>query len=230
MTFFVTPALRTLIDLALTEDIGNGDPTSEAIFQNHEQAVARLMVKSPLVLCGAPLIEPIVFRVDDTIDITLDKREGSFLFPGDCIATLKGCARSLLMIERTLLNFIQYLSGIATQTRELTALAGPGVRLTDTRKTLPGWRYLAKYAVRTGGGANHRLDLGGGIMIKDNHIDVAGSIDAAVKLVRKGAPHTLQIEVEARTEDEVKQAIAAGAHIVMLDNMPPPLMKTICGR
>jgi len=228
--FFVTPHLNALIDMALTEDIGNGDPTSEAIFRHDEQARARLVAKAPLVFCGGPLVGPVVHRVDGDITFTVHTTEGAARVPGDVLVSLEGSARSLLMVERTLLNFLQYLCGISTGARALVDLAGPKVRLADTRKTLPGFRALAKYAVRVGGCANHRLDLGGGVMIKDNHIDVAGSIAAAVERVRERAPHTLRIEVEARTEAEVREAIEAGADIIMLDNMSPALMAGICER
>ncbi|MBN2725203.1 MAG: carboxylating nicotinate-nucleotide diphosphorylase [Deltaproteobacteria bacterium] len=225
MTFLKTPEVHRIIDAALSEDLSSGDITSEVLFQNGEQAKGILTAKENMVICGLPLIEMIISKLDSEVNIELYVKDGDFIRSGKIIGTIWGDAVSLLSTERTVLNFIQHLSAIATKVRTLRELSD--IQITDTRKTIPGLRYLQKYAVRTGGGVNHRFNTGSGIMIKDNHIDALGSIRECVDRIRKGAPHPLKIEVEVRNFSEARDAIDAGADILLLDNMTNEDMREI---
>lgn len=217
-----TPRTDHLIDLALDEDAGLGDVTSRAIFPPHERSRAIIDAKQDLVVCGLAVAARVFARVDATIKVTPLVRDGQRLKPGAAVLRLEGPTGALLTAERTALNFMQRLSGIATQTRRYAdAVKGTGVRIVDTRKTTPGWRALEKYAVRTGGGFNHRSSLGEYVLIKDNHIAAAGSLTRAVRLCQAAAPHAAKIEVEAKTLAEVKEAVRAGAGVILLDNMTP---------
>lgn len=214
------PAVLRLIDLALDEDLGRGDLTSEAIFDEHATASGTLLAKSELCLSGLDVAQAVFARVDARISSQPLYRDGSLLQAGKPIMRVAGPVRGLLAAERTVLNFVQRLSGIATQTRTyVDALAGTDTRLVDTRKTLPGFRYLDKRAVRHGGAHNHRADLGSGVLIKDNHIVAAGSVTAAIEAVRESAPHSVRIEVEVTNPPQIREALAARADVLLLDNM-----------
>ncbi|HEX3728922.1 MAG TPA: carboxylating nicotinate-nucleotide diphosphorylase [Opitutaceae bacterium] len=216
------PRLDRLIDLALEEDAGLGDITSRAIFAPGHRSRARIDAGQDLVLCGLEAAERVFARVDPALRVAAAAKDGQRLKAGAAVLRVSGPTSSLLTAERTALNFLQRLSGIATLSRRFADAAAPfGVRVVDTRKTTPGWRALEKYAVRCGGCHNHRASLGEHILIKDNHIAAAGSIAAAVKRARAEAPHTAKIEVEAKTLGEVRAALRAGAEVILLDNMTP---------
>ncbi|WP_082780709.1 carboxylating nicotinate-nucleotide diphosphorylase [Cephaloticoccus primus] len=218
----LTPRTDHLIDLALDEDAALGDLTSRAIFPPEHCSRALIKAKQPLVLCGAEIAARVFARVDPRLEVTLTARDGDTLAAGDAVLHITGPTVALLTAERSALNFLQRLSGIATQARRYAqAVEGTGVRIVDTRKTTPAWRALEKYAVRCGGAHNHRFSLGELVLIKDNHIAAAGSLTRAVELCRSAAPHGAKIEVEAATLAQVKEAIHAGAEIVLLDNMTP---------
>ena len=214
-------ALSGLLDRALAEDIGLGDVTTAATVRPDARGRARITVKEEqIVFCGGPLIAPILARCGAQARIDQLAAEGAVLQRGDVAAEIEGLLAGLLIAERTALNFMQLMSGIATKTAEFArAVAGTKARIVDTRKTHPGLRAVEKYAVHIGGGYNHRFSLDSGVLIKDNHIAAAGSVSAAIKLARQSAPHTLKIEIECETHAQLEQAIAAGADIVLLDNM-----------
>jgi len=215
------PPVHRLIELALEEDLGRGDVTSEALIPPDREAVGEVLVKARGVIAGLEVAAAVFRAVDPTLAWEALARDGKAVSPGQAVARVSGRARSILAAERTALNFLQRLSGIATLTaRYVEALRGTRARLTDTRKTTPGWRYLEKMAVRAGGGHSHRLDLAGGILIKDNHLALSGNdIPAAIRAVREQAPHTLRVEVEVTSLAGVEAALAAGAEVILLDNM-----------
>ncbi len=214
------PRTDHLIDLALDEDAGLGDVTSRAIFPAAHRSTAVIEAKEPIVAAGVDVAARVFERVDATVRVTSHASDGDRVKRGARILTVKGPTRSLLTTERTALNFLQHLSGIATLSRRFAdAVAGTGVRVVDTRKTTPGWRALEKAAVRAGGCSNHRSSLGEHVLIKDNHIAAAGSMRRAIALARAEAPHIARIEVEAATLAEVRSALAAGADVILLDNM-----------
>ena len=215
------PPVHRLIELALEEDLGRGDVTSEALIPPDREAVGEVLVKARGVIAGLEVAAAVFRAVDPTLAWEALARDGEAVSPGQVVARVSGRARSILAAERTALNFLQRLSGIATLTaRYVEALRGTRARLTDTRKTTPGWRYLEKMAVRAGGGHSHRLDLAGGILIKDNHLALSGNdIPAAIRAVREQAPHTLRVEVEVTSLAGVEAALAAGAEVILLDNM-----------
>ena len=211
-----------LIDLALEEDAGLGDLTSRAIFPAKHRSRAVIDAKQDLVLCGLEVAAAVFARVDPALKVKRLATDGDCVKKGAIVLRVEGPTASLLTAERTALNFLQGLSGIATQARRYAdAVRGTGVRIADTRKTTPGYRALEKYAVRCGGCFNHRSSLGEHVLIKDNHIAAAGSLTKAVKLCQAAAPHTAKIEVEAKTLAEVKDALRAGADVILLDNMSP---------
>lgn len=231
----LTPRTEHLIDLALEEDTGLGDITSRAIFSTKDRSRAVIDAKQDLVICGLEVAARVFAKTDPAIAVRLLAQDGDRVKKGAVVLQLEGPTASLLTAERTALNFLQRLSGIATQAaRYAAAVEGTGVRVVDTRKTTPGWRALEKYAVRTGGCFNHRSALGELVLIKDNHIAAAGSLTKAVQLCRAAASHGSKIEVEAKTPAEVKEAVRAGADIILLDNMTPAqvaaAVKTIAGR
>jgi nicotinate-nucleotide pyrophosphorylase (carboxylating) len=216
------PRIDTLIDLALEEDAGLGDVTSRAIFPATHTSRGWIEARQGLVVCGLEVATRVFARVDPAIKVTATVEDGEWVKPGKVVLKLKGPTGSLLTAERTALNFLQRLCGIATQSRRYAEAAEPlGLRIVDTRKTTPGYRALEKYAVRCGGCHNHRFSLGEHILIKDNHIAAAGSIKQAVDAARREAPHTAKIEIEAKSLNEVRQALAAGAEVILLDNMDP---------
>lgn len=228
MTLDVRNRSLEIIDLALAEDIGSGDITSNSTVAADRNASASMMVKSSGVVFGVELARDVFARVDDTLEFVERVTDGSRVEPGDIIATVTGNARSILLAERVALNFVQRLSGVATITADYVgATKGTNARIVDTRKTTPGMRVLEKAAVRAGGGHNHRFGLSDGVLIKDNHLAAVGGPDRVTRAVvqaQKQAPHTLAIEVEVTTIAELEEALAAGADIVMLDNMPIDVM------
>ncbi|BCS53029.1 carboxylating nicotinate-nucleotide diphosphorylase [Geobacter sp. SVR] len=220
-------SLDRLIDLALAEDIHTGDITTQAVVPGKRPATARLIAKENMVLAGLFVAERVFHRLSADVCFTACQAEGAPVMKGDLIATIAGDAADLLMGERVALNLLQRLSGIATLTaRFVEAVRGTKVRIVDTRKTTPGLRELEKYAVRQGGGINHRTGLYDGILIKENHIAAAGGIAEAITRARAYIPHTLKIEIETETLAQVDQALAAGADIIMLDNMCLADMRT----
>ena len=227
--------LDKIIELALLEDLSLGDITSDTIFTPENRAKAAIRAKEDLVLCAMDVAETVFHAVDPDVIFTPLKKDGDNVKKGEVVLELTGSTLSILKAERTALNFMQRMSGIATASREYAAIGKKyGVMIVDTRKTQPGLRRLDKYAVRTGGARNHRISLADSVMIKDNHIAAAGSITAAVKKIKDVIGHTPKVEVETTTLDEVKEALTAGADIIMLDNMTPEQIavckKEIAGR
>ncbi len=218
------PRTDTLIDLALEEDAGLGDITSQAIFSSDHVSRARILARQDLVVFGLEVARRVFLRVDPSVTVCLVADDGENVNKGDTVLRAEGPTVSLLTAERTALNFLQRLSGIASLSRRFADAAiqsGHGVRVVDTRKTTPGWRALEKAAVRSGGCFNHRSSLGEHVLIKENHIAAAGSLAEAVKRARAFAPHCAKIEVEVESLREVRQAVESGAEIIMLDNMSP---------
>ncbi len=217
---FDHPSVARLITLALEEDLGRGDVTTLATIPPDRAAQGKITAKADLTVAGLPLVEKILRAVDAAADVRTLSAEGSAVTKGTVVAELWGNAQSLLIAERTLLNFLQHLSGVATLTRRFVeAVAGTKCTIIDTRKTLAGFRLLDKYAVTQGGGVNHRMGLDDGILIKDNHIAVCGGVGAAVRQARSRASALLRIEVECTTLAEVQEALEAQADIILLDNM-----------
>ncbi len=213
-------SVDALIDRALEEDVGTGDITTLTTISEDAIGHGKYIAKEEGVLCGIDLARRVYAKLDSGIVFTAYKKDGEELKKGDIIAEVTGPAISLLTGERIGLNLMQRLSGSATKTREcVRQIEGTRATIADTRKTTPGLRVLEKYAVRVGGGSNHRFNLADGILIKDNHIVAAGGITEAVRRARKNAPHTLKIEVEIETFEQLDEALAAGADIIMLDNM-----------
>ncbi|MGC4107781.1 MAG: carboxylating nicotinate-nucleotide diphosphorylase [Thermomicrobiales bacterium] len=220
--------LEEIVDLALQEDIGTGDVTTLATVPADRMATGVMLAKQDGVISGIEIARFVFARVDPAIKVTPLVADGDRVTNPTPIVRLAGPARSILIGERTALNIMQRLSGVATITAAyVAATAGTSARIVDTRKTTPGMRMLEKHAVRHGGGHNHRFGLADGILIKDNHLAAIGGPDRIVKAIaaaRELAPHTLRVEVEVATLDELDQALAAGADIVMLDNMSTPTM------
>jgi nicotinate-nucleotide pyrophosphorylase (carboxylating) len=213
-------SLDRLIEQALLEDIHTGDITTQAVVPSARPASARLIAKEPLVLAGLFVARKVFLRLNSEVIFTACLVEGSRAAKGDILATIEGDAADLLMAERVALNLLQRMCGIATLTsRYVQAVSGTKARIVDTRKTTPGLREVEKYAVRVGGGINHRTGLYDGVLIKENHIAAAGGIAEAVSRARAYIPHTLKIEIETETPGQVEEALAAGADIIMLDNM-----------
>ncbi len=214
--------VKQLIANALAEDIGSGDITTNSLIDPAQTGSAEILAKEPMVVAGLDVALQVFEELDPGIAIKFRCSDGDELQAGDRIMTVKGCLGTLLHGERTALNFLQRLSGIATHVRPfVAAVSDYPVRLVDTRKTTPGWRVLEKYAVRVGGAANHRMGLYDGVLIKDNHIAACGSIATAVARVRENISHLVKIEVEVSNLDEVAQALHAGVEVIMLDNMKP---------
>lgn len=214
-----------LIKNALKEDINYIDMAADNLLDDNNVSTAKFLAKANGVLCGVDVALR-VFELIDNFEIKKYKNDGDQLKKGDIIAEIKGVTKQLLKGERTALNLIQHMSGIATMTAEAVKLVeGTNATVTDTRKTLPGLRALQKYAVTCGGGKNHRFNLSDAAMLKDNHIDACGSITKAVSTLRSKIGHTVKIEVETRNLDEVKEALTTGCEIIMLDNMDNETMK-----
>lgn len=215
---------------ALREDIGDGDHSSLACIPKTAQGEAKLLVKDHGILAGVEVAKKVCELVDDSLKLDLHIADGACVKPGDVVFHLKGSAQSILAAERTLLNFMQRMSGIATQTKSYVELLdGMHTRLLDTRKTTPGIRYMEKWAVRIGGGLNHRFALYDMIMLKDNHVDFAGGIQQAIERTQAYLKETgkdLKVEIEVRNIDELKQVLAVGqVNRIMLDNFSPELLK-----
>jgi nicotinate-nucleotide pyrophosphorylase (carboxylating) len=209
-----------LIKIALKEDIGSGDITTDNLVDPDFEGKGVIIAKEPFVIAGLDVAGQVFKYLNADVMVISDYIDGDFVKQGDTVATVEGKLRALLLGERTALNFLQRLSGIATCVRAyVDELKNKQVRLVDTRKTTPGWRVLEKYAVRVGGAHNHRMGLYDGVLIKDNHIAACGGIKKAVDRIRTRVSHLVKIEVEASTLDQVKEALTAGADVIMLDNM-----------
>lgn len=222
----LTLDLDDLIRYALKEDIHTGDLTTQACVPDQRPATARLVAKEPFVLAGLQVAARVFTLLDPAVGFEGLAADGTQLQAGAVIARISGDAASLLQAERVALNLLQRMCGVATLTASyVAAVSGTGARIVDTRKTTPGLRMLEKYAVRVGGGINHRTGLYDGILIKENHIAAAGGISSAVSRARSYIPHTLKIEVETETVEQVQEALSAGADIIMLDNMDCATMR-----
>ena len=224
-----SPALTAALEAWLAEDIGRGDLTAAAL--QGQQGQAHWVAKQPGRFCGGPLVQRLFQRLDPGVSLRLLRQDGDAVEAGDCLLELQGPAAALVAGERTALNLAMRLSGIATATAALVAqLEGTGVRLADTRKTTPGLRLLEKYAVRCGGGINHRMGLDDAAMLKENHIAWAGGITAAITAVREQAPWPTAVIVEAETEAQALEAVQAGANGVLLDEFSPKQLKQLVPR
>jgi len=222
--------LSNIIDLALAEDTGHGDVTSEILIPPELQGRASILAKAKGILAGRDVAREVFLRVDPSLKVELLINEGAKLEPGNLIATVSGRVISILKAERVALNFLQRLSGIASQTaRYVAKIEGSTASVYDTRKTTPGLRSLEKYAVRMGGGQNHRMHLGDGILIKDNHLAALRALGMSLKDIvakaKQNTPPNLKVEVEVSTVEEALEVVEAGADIVMLDNMSPDEMR-----
>jgi nicotinate-nucleotide pyrophosphorylase (carboxylating) len=218
--------LNALIREWLAEDLGIGDITSAATIPADHESIGIIHMKDAGVVAGLPMAEAVFRMVDDRLKFRALVSDGARVSHGDVIARVHGNTRSILSGERLALNLLQRMSGIATKTDEFVSqIRDLPVRLVDTRKTTPGHRMLEKYAVRVGGGHNHRYGLSDAVMIKDNHIKAAGGIRQAIRSARQAIPHTMKIEVETESLEQVREAVDAGADIIMLDNMPIPAME-----
>jgi len=211
---------------ALEEDLGSGDPTTEACVDADAVATAHGVAREPVVVCGGPVFARVFGQLDATLTVDIRAAEGSRVNAGARLWTVRGRARSILMGERVALNFVQRMCGIATRTRAFVDAvpAGGRTRIADTRKTTPGLRALERYAVRVGGGRNHRDDLGAAVLIKDNHIVACGGVASAIERARAAAPHCAKIECEVDTLEQLEEALSAKADIVLLDNMSTALV------
>ena len=214
------PLVDRLIDLAIAEDIGSGDITPDSLVAPDLDGRAVVLAKEPLVLAGLQTARQVFTRFDNHIVFETAQKDGDEIQAGEIFIKLAGRLAALLKAERIALNFLQRLCGIATHVRAYMAEVGDSpVRVVDTRKTTPGWRILEKYAVRVGGAANHRMGLYDGVLIKDNHIAACGGVKPAIDRARQDISHLIKIEVEVSTLEEAKQALAAKADVIMLDNM-----------
>lgn len=224
-------AIARLIDLWLAEDVGHGDLTAQTMIEPDERGRFAMNAREPLTVAGIEVAAAVFRRYEPRLDVAVAVRDGDAVASGAVLLTVEGPARGLLTAERTALNIVQHLSAIATETARWVALiAHTKARLIDTRKTTPGLRMLEKHAVTCGGGLNHRLGLDNGVMIKDNHIAVCGGITAAVARARRQLPTLTKIEVECDRLDQVDEALAAGADVIMLDNMSLPDMRAAVAR
>lgn len=227
--------VRRLIEMALEEDLAGGDPTTDALIPDQEQGRAEAVVQAPGVLAGAWVFAQVFTTLDHSVRVELLIADGSHVVPGVKVAAVSGSLASILKAERVALNFLQRMSGIATDTaRYVAAVGGLPVRVVDTRKTAPGMRWLDKYAVRMGGGFNHRLALSDGILVKDNHLAVVRARGEAFKTVvarlRDRASHLLRIQVEVETPEEAIEAVEAGADALLLDQMSLDQMQEVVRR
>jgi nicotinate-nucleotide pyrophosphorylase (carboxylating) len=215
------PIVEQMVALALGEDLGNGDVTTSLCAPEQAVCTARAVAKSRLVVSGGDVFGLVMRTVDASIEVVQHLPDSALAAPEQTILEARGNTAAVLMAERVALNFLQRLSGVATLTRQFVERIPRGAFtvLTDTRKTTPGMRFLERRAVVHGGGRNHRPDLGGGVLIKENHIRAAGSVAEAVRRCRAGAPHPLKVEVEVTNESELREALGAGAEVVLLDNM-----------
>ncbi len=227
----ITFDIQNLIDAALAEDVLTGDPTTDVLIPPGLKGRAALVTRDAGVLAGIDVATAVFERFDPSLHTEALAPDGSSLSPGDILARVSGSVASILKAERTAVNFLQHLSGIATETRRyVDAVAGLDARIVDTRKTTPGLRKLEKYAVTMGGGQNHRQNLADGILIKDNHIEALAlqgiGIGDAVRIAHSGASHTIKVEIEVETIEQLEEVLNAGADLVLLDNMSPEQMRT----
>ncbi len=214
------PLVKEIISLALKEDLGPGDITTDAVIKEKKRAKAKLIAKEEFILAGLPVFKAVFRQLSKDVVFEDLFKEGDLVRYGQVICYVDGPVSVILKAERTALNFLQRMSGIATAVRNFVKkVSHTKVKILDTRKTAPGMRLLDKYAVRIGGGSNHRLGLFDGILIKDNHISAIGSIKEAIQRAKSYAPHTLKIEVEVENLSQLREAIDSGADIVLLDNM-----------
>lgn len=212
---------REIVEQALAEDVGSGDVTTQAVIDDGQQARGVVLAKSHCVIAGLDIASEVFRQLDSAVAITISHPDGSSCEPGTVVAEYRGRAAALLTAERTALNFLQRLSGTATLTRQFVDAAAGRIAVLDTRKTTPLLRTLEKYAVRAGGGVNHRSGLDTGVLIKDNHVRLGGGVARTVERMRTARPE-MRTEVEAQTLDEVDEALRVGAHIVLLDNLSTP--------
>lgn len=224
--------VANIIDLALDEDLGHGDVTTEALIPSDLNGKASVLIKEPGILAGIEIAGKVFQRVDPSLEMEILIKDGTRVQPGDVVATISGGVASILKAERIAINFLQRLSGIATQTAEyVTKTSDFPVDITDTRKTTPGLRFLEKYAVLKGGGKNHRLHLGDGILVKDNHLAALRAMGMSMKEIvlkaKKNAPPGMLIEIEVTSAEEAAEVAAAGADIILLDNMAPGEMRLV---
>jgi nicotinate-nucleotide pyrophosphorylase (carboxylating) len=221
MSVFGQASVRRLIRIALEEDVGRGDVTTAATVGVAVEAVGTIVARHPMVVAGLPIVPVIVEEAGiEAPRIEARCQEGAAVGSETVIGELRGKAAGLLTIERVMLNFLQRMCGVATLTRRyVEAVAGTRAKIVDTRKTVPGWRLLDKYAVVTGGGVNHRFGLDDGVLIKDNHIVASGGIGAAIERARRHAHHLIRVEVECETMAQVDVALASGVDAILLDNM-----------
>jgi nicotinate-nucleotide pyrophosphorylase (carboxylating) len=222
-----------LLDRALEEDVGSGDLTSEIVIDPDRRGSARIEARESLIVCGLELAEEVFRRVDPTLtlEVAPDVTEGSRAAAGDPLLQIRGPYASILTAERTALNFMGRLCGISTQTRRLVDLVAHWpAALVDTRKTTPGWRRLEKYAVAVGGGTNHRVGLFDALLVKDNHIAAAGSLQAAVERALRGAPAGVPVQIEVESEVQADQAVTQGCRFLLLDNMRPDAIRRVVER
>ena len=228
------PEVYSLIDAAIAEDQTFNDPTTSAVVPSHIRGVGMLRAKANGVLAGVDVGLAVFRRVEPALELEALMTDGATLSPGDEIARVAGPAAGILRAERIALNFMQRMSGIASLTnRYVRAIDGTRSRIVDTRKTAPGHRYLDKYSVRAGGGYNHRYNLADGILIKDNHIEANRfremGLRQVIELALEQASHTIRVEVEVESLEDAREALDAGAHIIMLDNMPVDMMREAMG-
>ena len=223
-------AWQGLLDLALAEDVGPGDATSAAVIPERARAVARIEARAPLRVCGLPLVEEVFAAVDPELEFAAEVVEGSDV-DAEALLRVRGSLRAILAAERTALNFLGRMCGVATLTRRyVEAIAGNACRIVDTRKTLPGWRALDKYATAVGGAENHRMGLYDALLLKDNHLAFAGGAAKAFERARANAPSHLRIQVEVESEAEAEAAVRAGADWLLLDNCAPEQLARIAER
>ena len=218
------PLVDPIVDRALAEDLGSGDVTTEACIDAATLATAHGVARGAIVTCGAPIVARVFARVDPRLGFEIAAPDGERVLRGTVLWRVSGSARSILMAERVALNFAQRMSGVATATRAYvdSLPADSPTRITDTRKTTPGLRLLERYAVRAGGGRNHRDNLGSAVLIKDNHIAACGGIAQAIARARARAPHTSRVECEVDTLAQLAEALEAKADVILLDNMDTP--------
>jgi nicotinate-nucleotide pyrophosphorylase (carboxylating) len=220
-----------LVELALSEDIGPGDATSALVIDADREGDAVIEARQPLVVCGLAVAAEVFQQIDADVTAHARVRDGDGAEAGDVLLELGGNLRALMAGERTALNFLLHLSGVATLTRRFVdAVAGTSARIVDTRKTLPGWRTLEKYATAVGGASNHRVGLFDGILLKDNHVALAGGVVPAVKAALAAAPHNLRVQIEVESEQDAVAAVEAGADFLLLDNRAPDELRRIAER
>jgi len=222
---------RTLVELAVAEDLGPGDVTTPLVVASGRRGAARIEARQSLVVCGLGVAAAVFEAVDPGLRLREHLGDGADAAAGDELARVEGSLASILVAERTALNFLMRLCGVATLARRFVeAVAGSGARIVDTRKTLPGWRSLDKYAAAVGGAENHRLGLFDGVLLKDNHVALAGGVALAVKAARAWAPAGLRVQVEVESEDDAVAAVEAGADFLLLDNRSPDELRRIVRR